>query len=267
MAIFTASDGCRVYYEAAGEGRPVVLVPGLGGDGRFWSGVVENLPDSFRVIVVDHRGAGRSGRPISGYSLARIAADVVGIMDQENVARAHIAGHSTGGAVAQVMAVEHAGRLSSCTISSSWLKADARFRMLFGLRKSLLRDNRFEDYQRLTHVLGFPARWIDEHQQELEVAVTNARRTLSPPEVQLARIDMLLAHDCGERAATISTPTLVIGAEDDALLPLEYSERIAARISGSRLVKLRGGHFHPRTEPGQFAGVLRSFIDGLGSCA
>lgn len=260
MAFHIASDGCRIFYEASGAGDPLVLIPGLGGDGRFWNGVVEQLRGSYRVIAIDHRGAARSDRPQQGYSIARLAADVAGILDQEGIARAHIAGHSTGGAVAQVLAIENGERLLTCTISSSWLKADARFRMLFGLRQNFLREEKFEAYQQLTHVLGFPAQWIESHQDELAAAVSKARETLSPAAIQIARIAMLLDHDCEAQAAEISVPTLVIGADDDALLPLDYSARIAARIPHSRFVTLSGGHFHPRTEPKAFAATLQQFI-------
>jgi aminoacrylate hydrolase len=263
MARFTASDGCRIHYEVSGAGEPVVLVPGLGGDGRFWSSVASALQSGFRVAAVDHRGAGRSDEPLSGYSIARIAADVAGIIEQEGLPRAHLVGHSTGGAVAQVLALTEPERFLSCTISSSWLKPDARFRMLFELRKSLLQDGRFEDYQHLTHVLGYPSQWIEDHAEELARAVAAANTVLSPAEVQMARIDMLLAHDCERDLGRMTVPVLVIGAADDALLPVEYSERVAAAIPGARLLTVRGGHFHPRTEPHQFARVWRSFVDML----
>jgi aminoacrylate hydrolase len=63
VAMLKAADGCSLYYERTGSGPPVVLIPGLGGDGRFWGGVVAALKDRFDLVVVDHRGAGRSDRP------------------------------------------------------------------------------------------------------------------------------------------------------------------------------------------------------------
>jgi aminoacrylate hydrolase len=104
---------------------------------------------------------------------------------------------------------------------------------------------------------------MDAHQGELDRAVGDAAQTLSPAAVQIARIDMLLAHDAEQQVQAISAPTLVIGAVDDALLPFVYSERIAARISGARLAKVKGGHFHPRTEPEQFATLVQSFLHVL----
>ncbi len=84
MATLNASDGCRVHYETEGEGAPLVLIPGLGGDGRFWAAVAPHLRDRFRLIIVDHRGAGRSDRPIGPYSIGRIARDIIEILDAES---------------------------------------------------------------------------------------------------------------------------------------------------------------------------------------
>jgi len=94
MAIFTAADGCPVYYEQFGDRGPrIVLIPGLGGDGRFWNGVVKLLETDYRLTVVDHRGSGRSGRPQGDYSLKQIAADIAAIIKITG-APAHIVGHS-----------------------------------------------------------------------------------------------------------------------------------------------------------------------------
>src|ERR671934_62744 len=48
----------EIYYEEAGQGEPLLLVPGLSGQGSFWSQQVEAFKRDFRVIVHDHRGAG-----------------------------------------------------------------------------------------------------------------------------------------------------------------------------------------------------------------
>lgn len=109
-------------------------------------------------------------------------------------------------------------------------------------------------------MLGYTAGWIEAHRDELAEAVSKARETLSPLPVQIARINMLLEHDVEARIGRISVPTLVVGAEDDALLPLEYSRRIAEAIPGARLETVSGGHFHPRARPQALADLVRRFL-------
>jgi aminoacrylate hydrolase len=167
MADFIADDGCRVHYETFGLAGPrIALIPGLGGDGRFWSGVVEALKDSCRLVVTDHRGAGRSDRPARPYSIRRIAADVADIL-RETGGAAHIVGHSTGGAVAQELALDHRELGSSYTISSSWARSDARFRALFAARAEILEAGLARTYQRLTHVFGYKPAYLEAHAERL----------------------------------------------------------------------------------------------------
>jgi aminoacrylate hydrolase len=260
MATLNASDGCRVHYETEGEGAPLVLIPGLGGDGRFWSGVVAQLSDRFRLIIVDHRGAGRSDRPIGPYSIGRIARDIIEILDAEGIGRAHLVGHSTGGTVVQTLALDMPDRVGRIIISGSWAAADARFRLLFLARLALLERNQPEIYQAFTHVLGYTGEWLSAHEAELAAAVEGAPATLAPLEVTSARIRMLLDFDRSAELSRIAAPTLVIGAREDEMVPLSHSEQIAGLIPSARLEVVSGAHFFPRTEPADYAARIRDFL-------
>ncbi len=90
MPMTTAADGCKIHYERSGSGPTVALIPGLGGDGRFWSGVVSCLADRFDLIVMDHRGAGRSDRPDKPYSIGIIADDLLTVLNAEQVEATHL---------------------------------------------------------------------------------------------------------------------------------------------------------------------------------
>ncbi|WP_119389679.1 alpha/beta fold hydrolase [Taklimakanibacter lacteus] len=260
MSIHVARDGCRIHYDVVGKGAPVLLVPGLGGDGRFWDGVMAWLKDRYRLIAVDHRGAGRSDRPLGAYRISGIAADILGILDQEGVEQAHLVGHSTGGAIVQSLAIDAPMRCLSTTISGSWARPDARLRMLFAVRSSLLREGLTTDYQTLTHVLGHTPEWIEAHEDSLQAAVASAAERLAPLPVTEARIRMLLDFDRYAELGRITGPVMVIGAEDDLMIPFRHSAEIAAAIAGARLERLAGGHFHPSTRPEPFAQLLADFL-------
>jgi aminoacrylate hydrolase len=260
MAQFIAADGCRIHYETFGVAGPrVALIPGLGGDGRFWSGVVEALKDSHRLIVVDHRGAGRSDRPEGPYAIAQIAADVAGILAATGGA-AHIVGHSTGGAITQELALDHRELGSSYTISSSWARSDARFRALFTARAEMLEAGLAQTYQRLTHVLCYPASRLESHAERLETAVAAAPAALAPLSVAAARVRMLLDHDRLDDLRSLSAPVQVLAAQDDILTPAALTRALADAIAGAKFVVLPGAHFHPLTDPAPFAAIVRRFV-------
>lgn len=256
------ADGTRIYYEHQGRTGPLVaLVPGLGGDGRFWAGVAAELVRDHRLVIIDHRGAGRSDRPRQTYTLAGIAADVAGILDTlpEPV---HFVGHSTGGAIAQHIGLDYPHLARSLVMSSTWARGDARFRELFRARADLLHAGQVAAYQRLTNVLGHAADYLAAHEAELAAGIATAGEKLAPLDVTAARVEMLLDHDRLNELPRIALPTLVIGADADEITPLPMSEAIAAAIPGAQLVRVAGAHFHPLADPAGFAVHLRAFFSG-----
>ncbi len=261
MTTVTAADGCELYYERTGSGPAVVLIAGLGGDGRFWAGVVAHLAGRFDLIVVDHRGAGRSARPRRPYSIDGIARDVLAVLDAESVGSAHLVGHSTGGAIVQTLALDAPERTCSLVISGSWDRSDARFRAAFEARAALLDAGLSGPYQQLTHVFGYDPAWLDAHEAELQRAVDNAGAALAPIAVTAARVRMLLDFDRSAELCRITQPTLIIGARDDALVPIHHAHRLAALIPQAAFSELQGAHFHPRTDPVPFADRVAAFLN------
>ena len=97
------SGGVGIEYEVTGEGRPVVLLHGFPDSGRLWRHQVAALVGAgFKVIVPDQRGYGRSDQPdaVEAYHLVNIVGDVVAVLDDAGVERAHVVGHDWGAAVA-----------------------------------------------------------------------------------------------------------------------------------------------------------------------
>jgi pimeloyl-ACP methyl ester carboxylesterase len=97
------SDGVGIEYEVTGEGRPVVLLHGFPDQGRLWRHQVPALADAgFQVIVPDLRGYGRSDRPPDpgAYAIPFLAGDVLAVLDDVGVERAHVVGHDWGAALA-----------------------------------------------------------------------------------------------------------------------------------------------------------------------
>lgn len=100
------NDGVQISYEVHGQGRPVLLLHGFPDSGRVWRHQVPALTAAgFQVIVPDMRGYGESDQPpeVDAYGGFALATDVVAIMDDQGIDRAHIVGHDWGAAVAWVL--------------------------------------------------------------------------------------------------------------------------------------------------------------------
>lgn len=115
-------DGVGIAYEASGEGAAVVLLHGFPDSGRLWRHQIGALTDAgFRTIVPDMRGYGRSDKPaaVEAYAMETLAADVLAVMADAGVERAHVVGHDWGAAVAwrlAALAGEHVDRLVTLSV-------------------------------------------------------------------------------------------------------------------------------------------------------
>jgi pimeloyl-ACP methyl ester carboxylesterase len=101
------ADGVGIDYQVTGNGQPVVLLHGFPDSGRLWRYQVPVLADAgYRVIVPDLRGYGRSGKPeaVEAYSLPLLAGDVMEILADMQIPRAHLVGHDWGAALAWILA-------------------------------------------------------------------------------------------------------------------------------------------------------------------
>ncbi|HET6372218.1 MAG TPA: alpha/beta fold hydrolase, partial [Candidatus Polarisedimenticolia bacterium] len=118
-------EGLTIHYQQLGEGPDIVLLHGLSGDLAFWHPtVMTGLAAGHRVTLLDFRGHGRSGTPPSGYTTRDLAGDVADLFIGLDLRRAHVVGHSYGGAVALHLAALHPDRVVSLVL------ADARVRSL-----------------------------------------------------------------------------------------------------------------------------------------
>lgn len=108
----SAGAPVRLSYDEFGSGPAVVLLHGLCGSRAYWKPVVEPLSKRFRVVVPDLRGHGLSPAPEGKYTMESMAADVIRLLDDLNIDRAVLFGHSLGGYVTLAAAETCPARLA-----------------------------------------------------------------------------------------------------------------------------------------------------------
>jgi aminoacrylate hydrolase len=254
----------EIYYEESGRGEPLLLVPGLSGQGAFWSPQVADLSRDFRVVIHDHRGAGQSTHSRITYSVEQMADDVLKLMDALRIETAHFVGHSTGGAIGQVIALDHPRRLRSLVLSATWAGPDPYFRRVFESRKEVLQTLGLEAYLRASALFLMPPAWVSANDRVLTEQHRAALAGAAPIEVMTSRIDAIVRHDRRARLGEIRVPTLVIVAQDDMITPRFYSDELASRVPGAKLVVLDGGgHFAPVAAADSYNRAVGGFLRGL----
>lgn len=265
MPSVKTKDGAEIYCEIQGEGEPLLLVTGLGGNASFWAEQVPQFAAAYRVIIYDHRGAGRSTMSRIHYSVEQMAEDALAVLDGLAIARAHLVGHSTGGCIGQIIAIEHPQRLHSLVASSSWTKTDAYFSRLFEIRKRALDEGGPTTYVRCGTLFQYPAEWIAENIVAIDAAETATLAAFPPVEIIRSKIDAILRFDRTDALHRIKVPTLVNAAVDDLICPPYFSRALAAAIPSARLrIMAQGGHFCPRSQPYEFFRNVESFLQSVG---
>jgi aminoacrylate hydrolase len=252
-----------LYWEERGrpDGRPLILSPGLGGSAAYWAPNVEALAADHRLILYDHRGTGRSDRELAfNVSVEDMAGDVLALMDGLGLAGATLVGHAAGGVIGLALALAAPERLDGLVVINGWSWPDPHFARCFETRLALLRGSGVRAFIRAQPLFLYPARWSSANDAALEAEEAGQLRDFQgAPNVE-ARIAALAAFDVDARLAQIVTPTLLIAAEDDMLVPASCSERLAEALPDARLELMTGGHACNVTEAEDFNRILRTWL-------
>lgn len=251
----------------------IVLIAGFPAQGIMWPDeLCEQLADGGRhVIRYDHRDTGWSTTidfATDPYTISDMAADAVGVLDAYSVPSAHLVGFSGGGIVAQAVALEHPGRVSSLTSWGSTPLLGAS--VVAAVFEGGTDGGPPGPEQKVLDALAFAFRPPEEDEEPSDrlVAVQRAfAGTLEPFDEQAARalarrvrarardieaggnhfLALASTPDRTEELSRIMAPTLVIHGTADPGQPLAQGEATAKAIPGARLLTVDGmGHDFPR---------------------
>ena len=212
-------------YEVVGSGPPLILLHGLSGSGRWWSRNVPVFSRSFRTYSVDLPGFGQS-RGVRWSRLDDIADWLADWLISEGLPRAHVAGHSLGGAVAARLAARHPDRIDRLVLVDAAIRPQ-------GTRASA----------RPAHVMHSIGRG------SLGFAPLLVRDLLRchPLSIVAATVDAMQS-DWEPHLTQIKAPTLIVWGERDAITPIALGHEIAAVVPGARLFTVAEAGHNPMWE-------------------
>ena len=232
-----------MYYEIHGEGEPLLLIMGIGGDGTAWDLQVQSLKEHFKVIIFDNRDVGRSTAENDPYSIKDMADDTVGLMDALGLENSHILGASMGGTIAQELILAYPERVHKLILACT-LTHFGRFRVspIHTWKWVRLNDPENEAFPLEMLSWGMTHEFL-KNTQAVDDMLADFRNPPFPvpAEAYARQADALLAFDALDRLGVISTPTLVMVADQDILTPPWGSEELADAIPNAQLKVLSGG--------------------------
>lgn len=259
---FAELSAVKMQYFESGEGTErLVLVHGFQASGRIWQPLQERLPGRFASIAVNNRGAGQTTAPVeeSSYGCKPFADDLFELVSQLAWADFTLVGHSMGGATAMQFAVDHPALLKGLVLldpagPDGILPADA------DLDSAL--DARMRRRSSQSPLLPMSEISVPHLTPEFRQAL--AADIAAAPEQRLRGSWRSMATlRLGDRVGTLSMPVLLMGGDEDRLVPLASMLATYAKLpAGSGLQIWHGaGHSPNLSHPDAVRDTLVYFIE------
>ena len=267
MPYVKTKDGVDIYYEVSGEGTPFLFLSETACDRSVWK--IYQVPEFARdhhVIIFDYRGTGLSGKPSAKYTTDMFANDAATVMDHLGLEGAVVCGHSMGGRVAQLLALDHPRKVSKLILASSGAAHPGETGIPLRIAKEMV-EMGYEKYVREhTIVVGWTETYAKQHMDLIEKYLKVRMANLCPVEFYFRHVLARQAHDTRGRLKDIKVPTLILVGDDDHFVVSDMSHRAGADIltkgiPNSKLVVLPGErHSYFYTEPEKVHGIVRDFL-------
>ncbi|HEY3343448.1 MAG TPA: alpha/beta hydrolase [Anaerolineaceae bacterium] len=246
-------NGMKIYYEAAGDGEPVLLLHGWGADASSLRPVLKLVRESLpaRAIALDFPGFGFSDHPSEAWDVGRYETFLEDFLAALRLQRVTLIAHSFGGRVAIKFAARCPERIERLVLVDS-----------AGIRP----PRTLYWYVRvgLAKIVKYAYRWAPGLAKLLHLERLAARQGSadyrSAGEMRQTFVKVV-NEDLRDDLPSIHCPTLLVWGERDESTPLTDAEIMHAVIAGSRLEVLRGaGHFSYADAFPEFSRILIPFL-------
>lgn len=265
---FLSIRGAQLYYEdTGGPGEPVLFSHGLLWDSHLFTRQVEALRGRYRCISYDHRGQGRSEAPEDGkpIDLRTVYEDAVSVIQALRLAPCHFVGLSMGGFVGLRVAARHPELLRSLVLLDTSAGAELpsnlpRFRLLSAVTHWLGLGPVVDRIMRIY----FGPTFMNDPARRAEREALRRQLASNPRAVWRAMDGVINRPSVEGELHRITTPTLILVGEEDAVTLPELADRLHERIIGSRLLRLpHGGHMSNLEQPEAVNDAIASFLDEM----
>lgn len=266
----TADGGTqRIAYSETGQGDDTVfLFHGVTANHRVWAPIQDALSQRFRVIAVDQRGHGNSGKPDSGYTAADYSDDIRGLVERlGGRGRNVLVGHSLGSRNSIVAAARFPGLVDGVvaidftpfietevfdTLEARVGGGDQRFASVADIEAYLQQRYRMMPADAVSRRASYGYRQVD-----------GVYTPLADPEAMRQTV-VGLREDLAESLGALTTPTVVVRGAESVLVTERAFERSRALRPDLRYELVPGAdHYVPEEQPAAVAALVTGFIDGL----
>lgn len=256
------ANGINLYYELSGPEDAPVLVLNNGiimNAARSWAFQVKDLSRHYHLLRYDCRGQGQSDHPDEPYSMALHAADLAALLDALHIERAHIAGISYGGEVAQAFALDFPERTLSLILADTVSEVGPELRLVIECWMDAACRGDAQAFFNATVPWNFSAAFIAANPALLADARQRYEALDYPAVVRLCK--SFLEVDFTARLGEIKATTCILVGGADIIKGPAYAWILKSAIPHAELHILHGsGHASCWERPAEFNAIILSFL-------
>jgi 2-succinyl-6-hydroxy-2,4-cyclohexadiene-1-carboxylate synthase len=261
---FVSSGAERIYYESAGQGDAIIFCHGLGGNHASWFQQIPVFARSYRTIIWDQRGFGRSTNCGGECSPALAVTDLKALVDMLEIRQAHVIGQSMGGWAAVGFALAYPERVQSLVLADT-----------FGGIYTAEIEQGFT--RRIQQAEAMPPKLLLGYHPAIGAALTQRNITLAylyqqlgsfgePTSVPLMFKILQKTSYSHETLRKLSHPVLCLVRSEDPLIPPALLRQAAVVLPNAQVVEIPGtGHSPYFEEPDTWNQVVLDFLSSTGS--
>ena len=262
-------NGAKLYYEVAGEGRPLVFLHAGIANMHMWDDQARAFRDRYRVIRFDHRGFGQSSAPAGP---ASIADDVYGMLTFLNVDQAYVVGCSMGGGAALDFTLAHPEMVDGLVLVGPGVSGspDDEDDQMAATWQEIQDAAKAGDYDKANELevriwVDGVGRTPDQVDPAYRAQASAMNRALYDHDAEMSAVEWQEADPPAyPRLESVTAPTLVIVGDRDLPEMQQIVGVLAARIPGAKKVVMQNTAHLPSMElPDQFNQILGDFLSSL----
>ncbi|HOU44255.1 MAG TPA: alpha/beta hydrolase [Anaerolineaceae bacterium] len=260
MSSITTDQGI-LHYEVFGRGRPVILLHGWLGSWGLWQETMSFLgQNNYRTYALDFWGFGESGRKLDTYQVKDFVALVDQFMDKLGIISCPLVGHSMGGTVSLLVAMNYPERVQKVTVVGSPIKGTS---LAFPLKLAgypLVANFLFTFFGAFRRVMKVASRFISRDPRFPDMM----DKDLSSLTLKSFLLSIASLHrtDLRPNLHNLSIPVLgMYGDRDNIVSPREW-KTLSDGYPAARTARFKtAGHFIMLDEPRDFMNTLKGFLD------
>lgn len=234
---FATVNGIKMYYEIYGEGQPMLLIHGNGGDIASMGNQIEYFSKYYKCIIADSRAHGKSEEGTGRLMYEQMAADWAALLDQLKMDSTYVIGWSDGGILGLLLAIHHPKKVKMLAVMGANLRPDT------------------------SAVYAWAVDWVAKADKEVDAMIAKKDPSQNWA-LQKKHLDLLgkQPNIPVSDLAKIAAPTLVLGGDRDVIRE-EHFVQIYQRISNAHLCIFPGEtHMIPMTDSELFNATVHRFF-------